>query len=373
MHMQDGQNGAQGGTALCGGPVSLGKNADRPRMDYLDAAKGFAAVSVVLLHLFSDSTLFQVLAPWHIWQAMPIFLMVAGVTGALSCRKFEGITGDHGWARNRADLAVYYKTLPGRTWPLYAPYAVVTVLYYMWTRETLGVELFFNTMLMGYLGPGGYFVPLIVQHMIFFPLILSLRGKVGSDLKFLGAALIISVVAELCFAVADVESTRFLYRIFYFRYLFACCLGAVLADGNPFSRAVFRLLVLLSVAYIWATCYLSDAAAVPPKFWNFLLIRADDWYFQHYPAFFFTAWLVFGLRDHEARIPCVEWFKKLGRSSYDIFIFQMLFFITIAIWLKTTFGWEDLPFILKNLGFFFCLCGGLAITRMRQIWKGAKK
>ena len=357
-------------------PVQRGAaspSAVRPRMDYLDIAKGFAAISVVLLHLFSDGTLFRVLAPWHIWQAMPIFLMVAGVTGALSCRKFAGITGNQGWARNRADLAAYYRTLPGKALPLYVPYAVVTLLYHLWSWEPLGIGLFLRTMIMGYLGPGGYFVPLIVQHLIFFPLVLSLRGKLGSDLRFLGAALGISVVAELCFAFADVESTRFLYRIFYFRYLFACCLGAVLADSNPFSKGVFRLLALLSAVYIGATCYLGNAGATPPEFWNFFFIRADDWYFQHYPGFFFTAWLVFGLRDVEGRIPCVEWIKKLGRSSYDIFIFQMLFFITIVIWLKTTFGWADLPFILKIPGFFFCLGGGLAVTRARSMWKDARK
>jgi hypothetical protein len=347
-----------------------GPGVPRPRMDYLDIAKGFAAMSVVLLHLFNDKTLFNCLAPWHIWQAVPVFLMVAGVTGAMSCRKYAGISGNLGWEKNKADLAAYYRTLPAKALVLYIPYAVVTILYHMWSRETLGIELFFNTMFMGYLGPGGYFVPLIVQHLIFFPLVLSLRGKVGSDLKFLGAALGISIVMELLFAFADVESTRFIYRIFYFRYLFACCLGAVLADHNPFGKNTFRLLTLLSIAYIWATCYLSNVEASPQRFWNFFVIRADDWYFQHYPGFFFTAWLVFGLRDHEARIPCVELLKKLGRSSYEIFIFQMLFFITIGIWLKKTFGWAELPLFIKVISFFFCLYGGFAITRAKQIWRG---
>ncbi len=345
----------------------------RPRMDYLDIAKGLAAMSVVLLHLFNDSTLFATLAPWHIWQAMPVFLMVAGITGAMSCRKYKGITGNLGWQRNKEDLLSYYGTLPAKVLPLYIPYAVVTVLYYMWAQSSLGIELFFNTMLMGYLGPGGYFVSLIVQHLVFFPLVLSLRGKVGSDIKFLGVALLISVVAELPFAFIDVDSTRFIYRIFYFRYLFACCLGAVLADNNPFGKITFRCLVAMSIAYIGATCYLSDATASPAHFWNFWLVRADDWYFQHYLGFFFTAWLVFSIRDYENFIPKTDWLMALGRSSYEIFIFQMLFFTTLAAWMKTTFGWTELPFLIKIASFFFCLYGGLFITRAKAKWAMLQK
>ncbi len=345
----------------------------RPRMEYLDIAKGFAAASVVLLHLFSDSVLFKSLAPWHIWQAMPIFLFIAGITGAMSCRKYTGITGNLGWKKNKEDLAAYYRNLPARALGLYIPYAVVTVLYYMWAGQPLGIELFFNTMLMGYLGPGGYFVPLIVQHLIFFPLVLSIRGKVGSDLKFLGIVLGISIAVELPFAFTDAENFRFLYRIFYFRYLFACALGAVMAEKNPFSKNVFRALALVSIAYIGATCYLSDYAAQPAHFWNLIGLRADDWYFQHYPSYFYTAFIIFAMRDHEKRIPLTGWLIKLGKSSYEIFIFQMLFFITIALYLKQAFGWADLPLAVKVAAFFFCIYGGLAVTWCKAAWKVDKK
>ena len=140
--------------------------AGKARLEYLDIAKGFAAASVVLLHLFNASVLFNTLAPWHIWQAMPIFLMIAGVTGAMSCRKAPGIITNADCGMLKQDLKKYFISLPGKVLPLYIPYAVVVLIYYMWTRETLGLELFGNTMIMGYLGPGGYFVPLIVQRVM---------------------------------------------------------------------------------------------------------------------------------------------------------------------------------------------------------------
>lgn len=347
--------------------------AGRPRLDYLDIAKGFAAASVVLLHLIHPHTLFTILAPWHIWQAMPIFLFIAGITGAMSCRKYQGITGNLGWARNKQDLAAYYRSLPEKALALYIPYAVVVVLYHMWSREPLGIELFFNTMLMGYLGPGGYFVPLIVQHLIVFPLVLSLRGKLGSDGKFLAVALGISIAAELPFAFCDVTASQYVYRIFYFRYLFACCLGAVLADGNPFSKTAFRLLALMSAVYMAGACYLGDPTGTPPQYWNLPFLRADSWYFQHYPAYFFTAFLVLAMRDYERFIPMKSWIMAMGKSSYDIFIFQMLFFITVVLSLKQAYGWSDLPVALKLVGFFVCIFGGLALTRAKQAWRELRK
>ena len=345
----------------------------KPRLEYLDIAKGFAAASVVLLHIIQPSTLFTVLAPWHIWQAMPIFLFIAGITGSMSCRKYTGITGNLGWQKNKADLASYYRTVPEKALALYLPYAVVVVIYYMWTRESLGIELFFNTMLMGYLGPGGYFVPLIVQHLIFFPLILSLRGKVGSDGKFLAVALGISIFAELLFAFCNVQDSQYMYRIFYFRYLFVCCLGAVLADGNPFSKTVFRLLAVVSVLYMAAVCYLGDPTATPPKYWNLSFLRADSWYFQHYPAYFYTAFLVLAMRDYERLIPKVNWLITMGKSSYDIFIFQMVFLITIGISLKQAYGWSDFPILVKILIFFICIWGGITLTRAKKMWSELRK
>lgn len=346
----------------------------KSRLEYLDTAKGFAAASVVLLHLFGTSTLFTTLAPWHIWQAMPIFLMVAGITGVLSCRKCSGIIQDLGRERLIQDLKSYYISLPGKVLPLYIPYAVVVLAFYMWTREPLGLELFGNTMIMGYLGPGGYFVPLIVQHLIFFPLVLALRPRMGSDLKFLGAALVISALCELPFAFVDLEAGRYIYRIFYFRYLFACCLGAVLADGNPFQPKTFRLLVGISVVYMAMVSLFSSPGATPPSYWNLFFIRADDWYFQHYPAYFYTAFLVFTVfRDNEHRLPWRDKLIKLGKSSYDIFIFQMVFFITVGLSLKQAFGWADYPFLMKVMIFFVCLWGGLLLTRAKKWWHDAKK
>ena len=78
-------------------------------------------------------------------------------------------------------------------------------------------------------------------------------------------------------------------------------------------------------------------------------------------------------RDNEHRLPCRDRLIKLGKSSYDIFIFQMVFFITVGLSLKQAFGWTDYPFLVKVVIFFACLGGGLLLTRTKKWWHDAKK
>ena len=323
----------------------MSQTSTKTRLSYLDTTKGFAILSVVLLHFASSDTLFTILAPWHIWHAMPFFLFVAGVTGSMVWKKYQD------------NYSAYYRDLPKRALTLYAPYAVGTVLYHMVMGQTLTIDTFFNTMVMGYLGPGGYFITLIVTHLAVFPLVLTIRKKLGSDLRFLGAALVLSIFFEALFAFCDVEATQYIYRIFYFRYLFVACLGAVLADGNPFSPRLFAMLAAASALYILMACYMN--LQIPG-------IRSDAWSFQHYPGYFFTAALVLLIRRFEDRIPFLPLWIKLGKNSYDIFIFQLFFFVTIYPWFAQSLFHEC-------LGVVFCLCGGLCLGRVQKIWADIKK
>ena len=319
----------------------------KPRYGYLDISKGFAIISVVLLHLFNTNELLTVASPWHIWQAMPIFLFVAGITGSLVWKKYKG------------DIAKYYQDLPAKIWPLYLPYAIVVVIYYLFSAEPLTLKLFGSTMLMGYLGPGGYFVPLIVQHLFFFPLILLIREKSPSDIFFLSLLLVMSAVFEFYFAFEDADATKFAYRVYYFRYLFVCGLGAVLVDNNPLAgkKWAIYLLVAVSAVYMYGVCYQN---------WNFGIIRQDGWLFQHYPAYFYTAFLVMAIRKYEAKIPWQNVLVTLGKSSYDIFIMQMLFFITI-------YNHSTTNIAVKGLSFFVCIFAGLALTKAKQIFSSYRK
>jgi len=313
----------------------------KPRLTYLDTTKGLAIFSVLILHFTSDNFLFKILAPWHVWQAMPFFLFVAGVTGNMVWKKYKG------------NLAAYYRDLPQRALALYMPYAVGTILYHMVMDQRLSIDVFFNTMVMGYLGPGGYFVPLIVTHLAIFPLVLKIREKLGSDLRFLAIAMLFSMVCELPFSMCDVDASQYVYRIFYFRYLFVCCLGAVLSENNPFSPRLFGMLTGIGALYIFLVCYLD---------WQLPGIRTDGWYFQHYLAFFYTAAVVQTLRRLEAHIPLLSMWIRLGKSSYDIFIFQLFFFVTI-------YPWFQVNVFRECLGFVLCICGGLALTWLQNCWQ----
>ncbi|WP_367121908.1 acyltransferase family protein [Methanohalophilus sp. DAL1] len=61
-------------------------------LDQIDILKGFAIISVILLHTWPRELLLITGAPFHIWQAVPIFIIIAGYVGALSYKRHQNST-----------------------------------------------------------------------------------------------------------------------------------------------------------------------------------------------------------------------------------------------------------------------------------------
>lgn len=319
------------------------------RIDYLDFIKGIAIIGVILLHTFPSSWLRPMAAMLHIWQAVPLFLFLAGITGCIA------------WERRKKDFGVYYKDMPLRVWGIYLPYIVAVVLYNLYQREYPGVLPFIQSILFGEVGPGGYFPSLIVQHMLFFPLLLRMRDKVRDDKRFLIYSVLISAAIEWTCAAAlaaDPERSTF-YRFFYGRYLFAAALGAVFYNNeNLFSPKTLKNLAIGSIAYMTAVLYFDMTITLLPNAWNA----------QHYPAYFYTFVMVQWLRNNRRMFGAA--FERListfGKNSYDIFVTQLFVFSTFgAPMLKSFWGAAALPFI--------CLFGGLGVGYVKNACKNWRK
>ena len=204
----------------------------------IDLIKAVAVIAVVVLHSLPVDTLKTLLAPFHVWQAVPVFMMVAGMNSYFSAARLPA-----GW---RAHYAARRWCRYGRR--LLAPFTVVWLLevaVLLATRRPPAGKIFFSYFSGGF-GPGSYFIPIFVQHLLLYPLIFRWLRRFRDKqsllllLVFFGAALLLEY---LCVAANLPEKV---YRLLYVRYFFAVAVGSLLVSRS-FSRPLFRLLAFLSI------------------------------------------------------------------------------------------------------------------------------
>ncbi|MCD2136738.1 OpgC domain-containing protein [Salinicoccus halitifaciens] len=53
----------------------------------IDILKGLAIIAVILIHSLPDEMLLAILSPFYIWQAVPVFMLLAGYNTAQSFQR----------------------------------------------------------------------------------------------------------------------------------------------------------------------------------------------------------------------------------------------------------------------------------------------
>lgn len=131
--------------------------------------------------------------------------------------------------------------------------------------------------------------------------------------------MIASSVAEFYFSISD---NYLLWQWVCFRYLFLIYLGYIIAkDGIRLNRTN----ILMS--------FLSAVAILVFYYGNFdfsLFFYNNPWRIYRWPSYIYVAFLlIFILFKLQLYLPqsFMAYFMKMGRASYEIFLFQMLVFV----------------------------------------------
>ena len=343
------------------------------RIESIDFLKGLAIIFVIATHAFSGESLKMAAATLYVGQAVPIFLLVAGITSQLS------------FARRGHSLKAYYYKLPAQIIYLWGWYLLTVLVFMAFNHLPLSWGAIFNQLVYGHIGAGGYFIPLMVQHLIFFPLLMLLKCKLNNSALFILVVLILNAVLEYLCVAFNVESSS--YRVLYVRYITVAALGAVFADWMNWLRAPKALLILLtalSIAYILAVIYAGFSLAFIPNLWTN----------HHYPAAFYTATFcalgtlvyskistspsafapaispkcrpcnLFWIRLQPLLKKGVAAINSYGKSSYMIYLFQMIYFT--VFW---DFSWFSAhPWLRIILSFPICILAGLLITHLNKLY-----
>lgn len=317
----------------------------------IDLVKFLAIVAVILLHSVSKEALLKSFAPFHIWQAVPLFMLVAGVNSALASR---GRIADLRAQYSKAKFAKYVK----RLMLPYVIFFVCQILYAIYVDgRRLDLPYVFERFISGGSGPGSYFVPLFVQHVLVFPAFLWVQNKISkSDGNLiLFWAFVFSIAAE--FLCSHYRMDTALYRLFYLRYFFAAALGShiVLYGLNNFYLilSAFSFLFILNVYYLRLVSFKALFYA---------------WSFQHAPAYFYTLLMFLGIWK---LYPFVSAAGKIisyfGRASFHIFLAQTFYFWKFAPLISKTIE-NDILLLVANVSICL-LVGGMFFSVLNYLEK----
>lgn len=265
-----------------------------------DFIKGIAILSVILLHTVSYQFLIDSYAFFHIWQAVPLFILISYI---LIFTKLD----------KRVDLCTYYskQSIFKIVKRIALPYILFQSLIFF-----LSLIKYDNGSIYGLIlgkGPGAYYPFVYIQLWITAPFLFYLLNK----FKWGGV-----ILFTLCVFLNIITSTYLqndaIYSRLLIRYLFISYIAFV------WVRRQYRLsllLSILSIAYYFATIDFNM---------NFEPVIDKRWSLQQLPSYFYTLLFFvicyklypFIYQHFRKLILCLEW---CGQNSYEIYLLQMFF------------------------------------------------
>lgn len=280
---------------------------NKQRIEFLDYLKAVCVIMVIITHYdWADKTspFFTML----INMAVPVFMIVSGYNFAMSNRKkADGkLRKMYGWSMMKPRLIRFLI-------PFFTICIIEIVLLYMEDKSIDPWRIF----LLGAYGPGSYYVPVMMQMLVIFPIIYILiekNAKVG--IAVAGAANLLFEIAVKCF-----EIDKYYYRLSIGRYLLLIAFGCYLYlhPEHRVKRCQMVSMFIIGFAYIVAVFGFDRE-----------LILFEYWKTTAMPVAFYIFPIVIMLfrRFYDRTIPGVlgKLFTWIGKASYHIFLVQMVYY-----------------------------------------------
>lgn len=275
----------------------------------IDIVKSLAILSVILLHSSPKYVLVNTFAQLHIWQAVPIFLVLMGYTFLLSMENKE--------------VSLKSFRIKKRLIRVIIPMLTLSLV-------VLGIEYIFHidfqfTYFLGVFpllkGPGTYYLILVIEAIIILPLLYILNTKVSNIYKFLFIVFVLNLLFEyFSYWIELYKNQPLLYTSSILRYLFALGIGFYIYTNYEkfFTNKYFILFLFISFMYLFTWGIYQHKV---PYF-----IEIKKW--QNLFSYLYSGLLLFMLFRLidviKHLIPKI--FVTIGQASWHIFLFQVIYF-----------------------------------------------
>ena len=285
----------------------------------IDILKALAIISVIILHTIPSNMVRHPLSAFTIYQAVPIFFILMATNAVMSFKR-----------RNYTALSgVYPNYLKSRFERIVYPLIILWILSLV-MGILLGKDIYIGIMtFIGYMplsGPGNYFISILIQFVLIFPILYRLYNY--SPKYTLITGFILSFGFEIVTTqIPILDNSFYWYKACILRYLFLIVLGMWLV--NNFDPANLKSLIKRKAVLTGLIVSIAYMVGVSIFSWKFPYFQ-NPWQPQTVLSFFYPLILcavgIKYLPSFTNRI----WssFRLIGKASYHIFLIQMLFFVS---------------------------------------------
>lgn len=281
------------------------------RIPQYDFIKGFAIIAVILLHTL-DAHLLSSGAFLHIWQAVPLFVLVSFI---LLFRKLDKTSVKEYYSKESI-LKISKKILL----PFLLIEGLIILIFFISGEFD---ELPLSYKFLG-AGPGAYYPFIYIQIWLITPLFYFLFKK---HENLMGGGIIILTISILTLLTFLFIQNDFIYKRWFIRYAFLGVLAWLWHDKHTDLKWLIPLSII-SIIYSISVVYYSI---------NFEPFLDSRWSNQQAPAFFYTLLLFIILwkfcnylsKKYPNVMAIISW---CGNNSYEIFLLQMFWLTFIGNW-----------------------------------------
>lgn len=276
------------------------------RVRLFDILKGICICMVVITHFqLPDSVRSSFYYYYLIEMAVPIFMMISGYLYAASMERKKVDSFEKAYTLESVVSQMVRYTIP------YTIIFAIFTGYCFSMHYHMSVGSKFWEFVVGGIGPGGYYYPLLMQLVFVFPVVFFILKKKPEK----GILIILVMNGIYEFVQKTYEMNDGFYRLMIFRYLLHIGFGAYVYFRKEKIKTGWLLgSFLIGIAYIYVVSY----TGYQPKILHFWTSTSFVTAFYCFPIFYLLVRYLKGAKCFPLEI--------IGKSSYHIFLFQAVFY-----------------------------------------------
>lgn len=279
----------------------------KKRIDFLDYLKAVCVIMVIITHYdWADKT--SPLFTMIINMAVPVFMIISGYNFAMSNRKKANGNWRkmYGWAMLKPKLVRFLV-------PFFTVCLIEIIILFFENKNIHPLRIF----LLGAYGPGSYYVPIMLQLLVIFPIIYKLIEK---NAKW---GICTAASANLLFeiGVKVFEMDKYYYRLSIGRYLLLIAFGCYLYLYPEHRVKKYQLVAMFFVGFAYIVAVFG---------FDRNMIIFDYWKTTAMPIAFyiFPIMILLFRKFYYVKLPGVigNMLTRIGQASYHIFLVQMVYY-----------------------------------------------